>query len=290
MTSTPLRWTRRAVMGAGIAATLARSASAEEDLPWQLPKLRRIRVQDHSIAYYEAGSGPPLVLVHGGSGSPAMEWGRVMMPLSKKFRVLAPYLIGFGPSDQPDLSYDAETFVDCLGGLLNARSAHGATLVGESFGGWVVGHYSLRQGEKSSRGQSLPRISHLVLVDGAVQIPPGSGGGAQDSINSPSVAKRAYSFYQSLPKVDNSLLLKAVGPHQIAQQISDSQLQKITTPTLVIWGLEDKILPLEAGQHFAEQIPGARTVIIDDSGHIPSVEQPRAFLTALESFLTSRAG
>jgi len=286
MTSTPPRWTRRAVVGAGIAAvTLARSASAE-DLPWQLPKLRRIRVQDHDIAYYEAGSGPPLVLIHGGSGSPPLEWGRVMMPLSKKFRVIAPYLIGFGPSDQPELPYDAGTFVDCVGGFLNACGAQGSTLVGESFGGWVVGHYALRQGEKSSSGQSLPRISRLVLVDSFMQVHPGDGGGAQDSINSPAVARLAHGFYESLPKVDNSFVLKAVGPHQIAQQILDGQLRKITTPTLVIWGRGDKILPLKEGEHIAEQIPGARTVVIDDSGHIPAVEQPRAFLAALEGFLT----
>lgn len=69
ITPNSVRWTRRAVIAAGIATTFVASASAE-DLPWRLPKLRRIRVHDHHIAYYEVGSGPPLVLVHGGSGSP----------------------------------------------------------------------------------------------------------------------------------------------------------------------------------------------------------------------------
>jgi pimeloyl-ACP methyl ester carboxylesterase len=286
VTSTPVGWTRRAVIGAAIAATLAGSTSAEE-LPWRLPRMRRIRVHDHYIAYYETGSGPPLVLIHGGSGSPALEWGRVMMPLSRKFRVIAPYLIGFGPSDQPELPYDAETFVDYLGGFLNACTARGATLVGESMGGWVVGHYALRQGQKSSWGQSLPRISHLVFVDGAVQVRPGDGGGAQDSINSPSVAKLARDFYVTQPKVDNAVVLKALGPHMLVQQVSDEQLQRITTPTLVVWGREDKILPLKDGRHIAAQIPGARIVIIENSGHLTPVEQPRAFLAALDAFLTS---
>ncbi len=286
MTANSRRWTRRAVIAAGIAATLAGTASAE-DLPWRLPKLRRTRVHGHHIAYYEVGSGPPLVLVHGGSGSPALEWGRVMIPLSRKFRVVAPYLIGFGPSDQPDLPYDAGTFVDYLGGFLNARDAHGAAIVGESMGGWVVGHYAVRQGQNSSWGQSLPRIAHLVFADGAVQVHPGDGGGAQDSINSPSVAKLAHDFYVTLPKVNNSVVLKALGPHMLAQQLSDDQLEKITTPTLVVWGRDDKILPLKDGRHIAAQIPGARIVIIDNSGHITSVEQPRGFLTALEDFIPS---
>lgn len=286
ITPNSVRWTRRAVISAGIAATLAGWAGAE-DFPWRLPKLRRIRVHDQYIAYYETGSGPPLVLIHGGSGSPALEWGRVMMPLSRRFRVIAPYLIGFGPSEQPELPYDAETFVDYLGGFLNARAANGATLVGESMGGWVVGHYALRQGQTSSSGQSLPRISHLVFVDGAVQVHPGDGGGAQDSINSPAVAKLAHDFYVTQPKVDNGIVLRALGPHMLAQQVSDDQLRRITTPTLVIWGREDKILPLKDGRHLADQIPGARIVIIDDSGHLTPVEQPRAFLAALNGFLTS---
>lgn len=240
------------------------------------------------MAYYEAGSGPALVLIHGGSGSPALEWGRVIMPLSRKFRVIAPYLIGFAPSDQPTLAYDATTFADYLGGFLHARDAHGATLVGESLGGWVVGHYALRQGQTSDWRQTLPRISRLVFVDGAVQVHPGDGGGAQDSINSPAVAKLAHDFYVSQPKVDNSIALKALGPHMLAEQVSDHQLESIATPTLVVWGREDKILPLKDGKHIATQIPGARMVIIDESGHIPSVEQPHAFLAALNGFSGSR--
>ncbi len=285
MNSTSVGWTRRAVLAIGAAATVVWSASAE-DLPWRLPKLRRVKVHNQYIAYYEIGSGPPLVLIHGGSGSPAMEWGRVIMPLSRRFKVIAPYLIGFGPSDQPDLPYDAETFVDYLGGFLNARRAHGAAIVGESFGGWVVSHYVMRQGEKSSWGEALPRISRLVFVDAAVQLHPGQGGGAEDSVNNPSVAKLAYNFYKSLPQTDNSLVMKAVGPHEINQQVTDSQLRKITTPTLVIWGREDKILPLEDGRHIAAQIPGARLEIIDNTGHIPALEQPRAFIEAIEGFLT----
>jgi pimeloyl-ACP methyl ester carboxylesterase len=70
-----------------------------------------------------------------------------------------------------------------------------------------------------------------------------------------------------------------------AQPVTDQQLNNLHTPTLVIWGRDDKLQPVENGRHIAAQIPGARTEIIDDCGHIPSVEQPRAFLTALGAFL-----
>jgi pimeloyl-ACP methyl ester carboxylesterase len=287
MTDASHYWTRRAAIAAVAAAAVAPlpGYARDADLPWRLPALRRTRVHGQRIAYYEAGSGPPLVLVHGGSGSPALELGRVFMPLSQKFRVLAPYMIGFGPSDQPDLPYDAGTFVDYLGGFLSACGADNATIVGESLGGWVVGHYAVRQGRKSSWGQTLPAISHLVLVDGALQVQPGDGGGAQDTINDPEVGKLAHEFYLTLPKVDNAKVLGASGPHMLAQPVTDAQLQALHTPTLVVWGREDKLLPLDRGLHFAAQIPRARIQIIENCGHAPSMEQPLAYLAALGGFL-----
>ena len=280
MSSSTAAWTRRAAIAAGAAVTLAGSARAE-DLPWRLPKLRRVAVHGRQIAYYEMGSGPPLVLIHGMSGSPALEWGRVITPLSRRFRVIAPYQIGFGPSDQPDLPYDAATFVDYLGGFLIARAAEGATLVGESFGGWVVAQYALRQGQKSAWRQTLPPISHLAIVDGAVQVHPGPQTPGAQSINSPDIGKRAHEFFLTQPPVDNSLVKKGAGPHVVAQAVSDDALKTIHTPTVVIWGRDDQLIPVADGRHIAAQIPGAHTVIIGDCGHIPSVEQPRAFLGAL---------
>ena len=286
MTRTQLHWTRRVAISAAGAALLAPAAHAQ-DLPWRLPKLKRAKVRHHHIAYYEMGSGPPLVLVHGMSGSPALEWGRVMTPLSRRFRVLAPFQIGFAPSDQPTgLAYDAATFVDYLGSFLSLLGAEGATLVGESFGGWVVAQYALRQPRQSVWNQALPPISRLVIVDGAVQVhaAPG-GGGDQQSINDPDVSKLAHDFFVGQPAANNSAVTKAAVPHVLAQNVTDAELKTLKTPTLVIWGREDRLIPLEDGRHVASQIPGARTVVIGNCGHIPSVEQPRAFLGALGGFL-----
>ena len=280
MSSSSAAWTRRAAIAAGVALPLAGTARAE-DLPWRLPKLRSVKVHDHHLAYFEMGSGPPLVLIHGMSGSPALEWGRVMTPLSRRFRVIAPYQIGFGPSDQPDLAYDAATFTDYLGGFLHARVAEGATLVGESFGGWVVAQYALRQGQTSAWRQTLPPISHLAIVDGAVQPSSEPQAPGAQSINNPDIGKLAHEFFLTQPPVDNSLVKKGVGAHILAQSVSDDMLKTIRTPTVVIWGLQDQLIPVANGRHVAAQIPGARSVIIGDCGHIPSVEQPRAFLGAL---------
>ena len=285
MNPSPIKWSRRAALAGGAAAAALPHPAAAEDLPWRLPKLRRVKVHGHSIAYFETGEGPPMMLAHGMSGSAAFEWGRVLTPLSRKFRVIAPYQIGFAPSDQPDLAYDAATFVDFLGGFMHARTAEGAILVGESFGGWVAARYALAQGGRSSWKQTLPPISGLVIVDGAVQAHPLPPKPPQASINSPEVGKLAGAFFASQPKVDNSKVTKGAGAHVLAQQLTDAELRSIKTPTLVVWGAGDRLLPVSDGRHIASEVPGARAVIIEDCGHIPSVEQPRAFLGALGGFL-----
>ncbi len=72
MTDLADRWTRRAALAGGGSFALGGAALAE-DLPWRLPKLRQVKVRDHQMAFYEMGAGPPLVLVHGASGSPPLE-------------------------------------------------------------------------------------------------------------------------------------------------------------------------------------------------------------------------
>src|ERR1700733_7253949 len=102
---------RRLVQLMGGAPALAAAGPAmAQALDWDLPELRTLQVNGEDIAYFEAGAGRPLVLAHGMSGSAAMEWGRVMRPLARRFRVIAPYQIGFAPSSQPDLAYDASIF------------------------------------------------------------------------------------------------------------------------------------------------------------------------------------
>lgn len=282
-------FSRRGLIAAGAAAAFSPmlACAQEDDLPWRLPELKTIAIGGQSIAYYDQGSGPALVLAHGMSGSAGFEWGRVIGPLSRDFRVVAPYQIGFGPSAQPDLPYDAETFVGYLGGLITALGLDRPILVGESFGGWVVGHYALAQGGPSRLGGTVPAISKLVIADGALQIkgPPPSGPNPPRSINDPAIGARGFEVMKSLPRADNSMVTsRVVGGSIIKQSLDDDRLARIRTPTLVMWGDADELFPAERGRAYARTIPGARFSLIENCGHIPSVEQPRAFLKALTDF------
>ena len=117
------------------------------DLDWRMPPLRETSVLGRRIAYYEKGEGPPLVLVHGFSGSAPFEWGRVFDLLAEHHRVVAPQLVGFLPSEQPDMVYSTDAQLRHLSGFLKALDLTGCTLAGESYGGWLVAAYAARAAE-----------------------------------------------------------------------------------------------------------------------------------------------
>ncbi len=120
------------------------------DLDWAMPAPLEASVLGCRIVYYEKGEGPPLVLVHGFSGSAPFEWGRVFDLLAEHHRVVAPQLIGFLPSEQPDMVYSTEAQLAHLSGFLEALHLEGCTLAGESYGGWLVGAYFLDRSKKAN--------------------------------------------------------------------------------------------------------------------------------------------
>jgi pimeloyl-ACP methyl ester carboxylesterase len=63
-------------------------------------------------------------------------------------------------------------------------------------------------------------------------------------------------------------------------------LPRITRPTLIVWGREDAITPLECGKLYQKSIPGSRLAVLDACGHCPQLEQPQAFADVVRSFLS----
>src|SRR5262249_53041950 len=103
------------------------------------------------------------VLVHGFSGSAPFEWAPVIPGLAQRNRVIALQVIGFAPSEQPDIAFTTEALVRHLGEFMRVLKLENVTLVGESFGGWHVAAYAVHA---TALGQ--PAIKRLALVGGAV--------------------------------------------------------------------------------------------------------------------------
>jgi pimeloyl-ACP methyl ester carboxylesterase len=270
-----------------------------------LPARRAVAVFGQRIEYYDVGTGPVVVLLHGLGTSAKGDWGACILELSAHHRVLAPDQLGFGASDKPLIDYGIQTWVDMLGEFLRLEGARDFTLAGESLGGWIAAQYTIQalgSQPEADPALQLPRPARLVLVDagGHRHMAEGISGGGPglslagskgllsaiffDPARSTDGAARIQ-FALSLSKGDGWTIHSIFSNRTLVSECVDDKLAGISIPTLVIWGAGDKLVPLDDGRDFAARIPGARLVIIPDSGHAPGIEKPRQFLDAMEPFI-----
>jgi len=248
------------------------------------------------IHFVEAGTGAPLILIHGLADDVAV-WDSVIPPLAASFRVIALDQIGFGRSDKPLLSYRVSTFVDFLDGFLNELKIKRASLVGNSLGGWVAAAFTLAHPE---------RVERLVLSDAA-------GYAALAKTMDPRALsalrlasrddirylgpltfhdKQFYedvdlAFKQRLATGDSYTVGRILDSMIRGEDVLDGRLGAIHKPTLIVWGREDRLIPLNFAERFHKEITGSRLEVIDNCGHMPHVECPEKFNTAVLQFLSA---
>ncbi len=264
--------------------------------PAQQPQEKTILVFGQTIHYWDVGSGPVLVLVHGLGSSREGDWGQVVAPLSKKYRVIAMDQIGFGRSDKPLIDYKIQTYVDFLNEFLRALKVEKASFMGESLGGWISALYAA----EISGGAHLVPVEKLVLVDAA--------GLQQDkpipNLNPSTLADMRNlleavfydtswvteetlqrSFADKLAKHDGYTVRAILSNPTLASERLDDRLAQIHVPTMVVWGKQDTLLPITSGERYAAGIAGAKLVRFDQCGHVPPVEKTAEFVPVVEAFL-----
>ncbi|HMD60063.1 MAG TPA: alpha/beta hydrolase [Opitutaceae bacterium] len=275
--------------------------------PPELPAPQATVLFGQKILYYDVGTGPTVVLIHGMGSSAKGDWGRCITALSAHHRVLAPDLLGFGGSDKPFIDYGIQTWVDFLGEFLRERKPGDFALVGESLGGWIVAQYAIQSlGSEPPVGPSfaLPKPSRLVLSDAAghrrLATKPSDG-----SVSSLAATRALLGsvfhgaawrtddalradYAWSMGKGDSWTIRSFVSNSATQAEAVDGKLGGITIPTLVVWGAYDGLVPLDDGRDYAARIAGARLVVIPECGHAPCIEDPPAFLAALQPFLDGK--
>src|SRR6266568_2806674 len=273
------------------------SNGQNETEPKQQPAGNSVRVFGANLHYVDAGSGSVVVLLHGLADDVGI-WESVMPALAAKHRVIALDQIGFGRSDKPLLGYRAGTFVDFLDGFLNELKIDRASLVGNSLGGWVAADFALTHPE---------RINRLVLCDAA-------GYAALSKTMDPRALsalrlasrddirylgpltfrdKRFYedvdlAFKQRLATGDSYTVGRILDSMIRGEDVLDNRLAAIKQPTLVVWGREDKLIPLSFGERFHQEIKASRFCVIENCGHMPHVECPEKLNAVLLQFLGDR--
>ena len=263
------------------------------------PEDKTVAVFGQTIHYWDVGSGPVVVLLHG-LGSRMEDWLPVVAPLSQKYRLLVPDQIGFGRSDKPPLDYSIQTYVDFLDEFLRDLKVEKASLVGESLGGWISGLYVA----EISGGAHLVPVEKLVLVDAAglkqdkpiPDLNPSSLAGMRQLMEvvfydtswlTENTLRRI--FADKLATHDAYTVHSLLGNAALGAQRMDSKLADIHVPTLVVWGKQDALLPLEAGERYAAGISGARMVSFDKCGHVPPREKTVEFISVVTAFLDGSA-
>lgn len=255
------------------------------------------------LHYQEKGNGAPLVLIHGYTSS-TYSWKDVFEPLAKNFRVIALDLKGFGFSGKPDGDYTRRAQATLVTHLLDYLKIEKAWLCGSSMGGEIALNVALANPQ---------RVAGLILVDSAGVNESGSGSLAPRYLQLPIVGRvltalalrsdklvrqgLEKSFYDQT-KVTNERLANYYRPLQTrGGQLAavrartqanlfpvEADLGRITLPTLLIWGAEDRLIPLAAGRKMNSLIKDSRLVIFENCGHLPQEEMPERVVAEITEF------
>jgi pimeloyl-ACP methyl ester carboxylesterase len=248
-------------------------------------------VANCSVSLLHAGIGDPLLFLHGASG--AGQWLPFMEELSKHFELFVPEHPGFGRSATPpwldniaDLAYFYLDFIEKLG----LKKIH---LMGVSLGGWIAAELAVR---------NQTSLSTLILIAPAGLHVPGVHNGDIFVWSQPQLVRNLFHNQDYAEAVlcvqpteeDQEVQLKnrltsaklASEPRLHNPQLS-KWLHRITIPTLILWGAHDKIIPVQHAAVFRDLIPGARSEIFPDCGHLLHVEETRGFIDVATRFLQS---
>ena len=259
------------------------------------------------VHYQEKGTGTPLVLLHGFTSS-TYSWKDVFEPLSQNFRVIAVDLKGFGFSGKPDGDYSRRAQATLVGHLLDYLKIEKAWLCGNSMGGEIALNFAL---------QNPQRVGGLILIDSAGVNVTGSGSLAPRYLLLPVVGRIVTalaltsdklvrqglekSFYDQT-KVTNERVafyhrplktrggqLAAVRARTQANEFPvEPELGRIRVPTLIIWGAQDALIPLEAGYKINKLIKESKLVVFDSCGHLPQEEMPARVVDEVTTFIAGR--
>lgn len=271
--------------------------------------LKTVTVHDQRMAYLDVGEGPPVILLHGFGGS-MWQWEHQQTALSAHFRIITPDLVGAGLSDKPDIEYRPDQLLEFLVGFMDALQIPQASVVGNSMGAGLAIGLAL---------DHPTRVSQLILIDGLpahvmehlaspslrrvlktsapswlVSFGNRLFGGLvvestlrefvyDPSLLTPAVVDRS-NRNRRQPGLFRALLTMGTNL-PLWEQDYAPRIGTIAHRTLIVWGEEDRVFPILAGEALHRTIAGSTFVRIPKAGHIPQWERPDLVNQELITFL-----
>jgi 2-hydroxy-6-oxonona-2,4-dienedioate hydrolase len=259
-------------------------------------------VNGYTIRYLDYGlpdgktNSKVLILLHG-LGASAERWSRVIPTLSRYYRVIIPDIIGFGYSDKPAVEYTMDFFIDIFFKVfLDNLGISKASIIGSSFGGHVATEFAIRfngmveklvlvspAGMMKTSTPTLDRYIMAALYPVYEHVYEAFSEMAYDSdeavneeivmdfVNRMRLTNAKYAFMSTVLGIRYAPKLKG-------------RLSSIIAPTLLVWGDNDKMIPLQYAREY-EEIPKSKIIVIKNCGHTPYVEKPITFNKIILRFL-----
>lgn len=256
-----------------------------------------IEVEGLRIAYERAGTGPPLVLLHGYVGDGPTTWRLQVEGLCDEFTVVAWDAPGVGGSSDPPNSFGIAGYADCLAGFVDTLRLERPHVAGLSFGGALALEFYRRHSAIPATlilasayagwGGSLPadvaekrlqqalllaNLSPLEFVDALLP-----------TIFSEATAPESVDAFRASMLTFHPAGFRAMA-YASAEDLRDV-LPQINVPTLLVYGDKDVRAPLTVAEDLKAAISGSTLVVLPEAGHACNIEAPEAFNRAVRNFL-----
>ncbi len=275
--------------------------------------LQEITIHGHRVAYRMAGSGPPIVLIHGITAS-SVVWETVGPQLARQHTVLAPDLLGHGHSAKPRGDYSMGAFASGIRDLVLSLDLGPVTVVGHSLGGGVAMQFSYQFPERVERlalvssgglGRRVSGLLRAATFPGSELVLPVLAG--RHVLNAGRVVGRALA--KARVPLGNDVIEMARGHASLGDpesrtafvhtlrasvDVGGQRVQAIDRlylaaelPVLIVWGARDRIIPVDHGRRAHELVPGSRFELFERAGHFPHLDEPERFVATLEDWIAT---
>ena len=255
-----------------------------------------IRYFDYNKIIKELDNGHrDLILLHG-IGASAERWLPVLPGLTEHFRVIVPDIIGFGYSDKPTVEYTMDFFIKFFKDFLENLNINKLNIIGSSFGGHLATEFAIRYTNRIEKlilaapaGMMKSSTHHLdqyimaalyptyenalrAFTDMAYDPSVVTEDTIKDFVNRMRLPNAKYAFMSTLLGIRDSPALPG-------------RLSKILAPTLLVWGDNDRMIPLQYSKGYINEIPHSNLVVMSNCGHTPYVENSIEFNREILKFL-----
>jgi pimeloyl-ACP methyl ester carboxylesterase len=270
--------------------------------------LRRVELPGAEVNYVEVGEGEPIVFVHGISGC-WQNWLENLPHFGRNRRTIAFDLPGFGDSPMPTWDIDIPAYGRLVHDFCEKVGVErGAVLVGNSMGGFIA----------TEAATAAPgRFDRLVLVSAAGIVNtwnpeeravatafawktfgPLFAGRSKEILRRRRLRRLALGpFIRHPNRLRADLLWEQIANGAVCPGFGDAlratirhdireRLPGIEVPTMIVWGFDDRVIPVQAALSYHRRIPKSRLEIFERTGHVPQLERPARFNALLDDFLS----